>query len=157
MLDINEKMKLFYLKLPNDTIEVHDFEFFGCYMLKTIAFNAVLKKIGNSAFANCLSLEQIELPNSLEEIGIEAFHRCINLKHVKLPSNIKKIAPLCFFRCTSLHEIVIPKSMQNIDLEAFDPSTLKVMHVSTNICTSSFIRKCQSYFENLQIKTYDHI
>lgn len=91
MLDIKDKLTLEKLVLPSDTIEILNWQYFGCYQLKTIVFNNRLKKIGDSAFTNCMQLESIELPNSLETIGIEAFHRCINLKHVKFPKNLKNI------------------------------------------------------------------
>lgn len=155
MLDITDKLTLEKLVLQPDTVEILNWQYFGCYNLKNIVFNNRLKKIGDSAFTNCMQLESIELPNSLETIGIEAFHRCINLKHVKFPENIKTIQPLCFYRCTSLREICLPKNMKQVDLEAFDPIAVNTLKVGKQMLTEKFLNECKMYFKNISVLTYD--
>ena len=47
---------------------------------------AVLREIGDSAFANCADLTSVSLPATVEEIGTEAFYCCTSLAYVAVPS-----------------------------------------------------------------------
>ena len=84
-----------------------------------VCIPALVKTIGDSAFAGCKKIEFVTIPEGITEIGKAAFANCENLQSITIPESVTKISSYAFYECKSLYEITIPESVNLIGEMAF--------------------------------------
>ena len=76
--------------IPEKTIRIKSFAFYGCIYLKNIIFPESIEAIGNYAFNNCENLVSLAFPQNLKYIGEEIFDDCPNLESIRLSRKTKR-------------------------------------------------------------------
>lgn len=105
-----------------------------CYSGCVIPKDEMIKKIGNSEFANREDISDIVIPNGVEEIGISAFNNCINLETIHIPGSVLKIGNSAFCGCENLTEIKLPSSISSIDhFTFFNCSNLTTLYLPDSL------------------------
>ena len=67
-----------------DVVEISDFAFMGCEIIKEVFIQDGIEKIGSKAFEGCFNLETVTIPESVVEIGDEAFNFCGSLTEINV-------------------------------------------------------------------------
>ncbi len=98
---------------------VNDSAFFGCDRLTAVTLNDGLLKIDRAAFGSCDGLTEIEMPDSVTYIGPAAFMSCDKLAYVKLSKGITTIEHQAFDACKALRAVVIPSDVTKIAHDVF--------------------------------------
>ena len=76
--------------------------FYNCSLLRTVAFSAAPREIGEYAFHGCGALAEIALPEGVRALGDRAFYGCGHLRAVRLPGSLSAIGEGAFSRCGEL-------------------------------------------------------
>lgn len=100
--------KLKNLAIPQKVTVIASGAFKGTKELETVTFaeNAILDRIGESAFAES-GIKHIELPQSVKTIQTLAFDHCASLKEIKLPKDFSNVAEGAFNFCESLLKFIV--------------------------------------------------
>ena len=67
-----------------DVVEISDFAFMECEIIKEVFIQDGIEKIGSKAFEGCFNLETVTIPESVVEIGDEAFNFCGSLTEINV-------------------------------------------------------------------------
>ena len=114
---------------PENTFEIGDEAFQGCFNLKKLTLPNTVTHIGHQAFHGCMALQAFVMPNSVTFAGMALFHWCKKLEFVLLSKNLRKLAPGMFAGCESLKSIVIPENVSDISVRTFmDCESLKAIN-----------------------------
>ncbi len=89
------------VKMPEGTVTIGKYAFFGCESLSDVDFPPTLRAIGDGAFSRCGSLREIKLPSSLESIGAQAFLGA-PIEKAFIPGSVMLIGPHAFGSGTKL-------------------------------------------------------
>ena len=93
--------------------------FEGNKLLKTIALDEALIRIGDRTFKDCVNLTSIFIPSKAIGIGAAAFFNCRKLNSVTISSGLSYIGDYAFSGCQTLTYIEIPNSVETIGYNAF--------------------------------------
>ncbi len=98
---------------------IHDYAFYNCLFLNSIAIPDGVISIGRGAFMNCWHLTSIAIPDGVLSIGISAFSDCWDLTNIAIPDGVLLIDERAFYNCSSLTSIAIPDGVTFIGNYAF--------------------------------------
>lgn len=93
--------------------------FEGNTLLKTIALDESLIRIGDRTFKDCVNLTSIFVPSKTIGIGAAAFFNCRKLNSITISSGLSYIGDYAFSGCQTLTYIEIPNSVETIGYNAF--------------------------------------
>lgn len=116
--------------------------FENCKSLKTVNFNAKVKRLPSNFCKGCTALTTVNFSSSspITEFESSAFEGCNALASITLPLKLTNISRDCFYGCTSLTNITIPDTVTSVGMRAFaNCSKLQ------NIKFSSSVRTIDSY------------
>lgn len=83
------------VEIAGSVLELEEFSFANCFLLKEAVLHPGIQKIGNAAFYHCTALEQITLPDTLAAVGAYAF--CgTGLTHILVPASVETISDCAF-------------------------------------------------------------
>lgn len=93
--------------------------FEGDVLLKTIALDEALIRIGDRTFKDCVNLTSIFIPSKTIGIGAAAFFNCRKLNSIEISSGLSYIGDYAFCGCQTLTFVEIPNSVETIGYNAF--------------------------------------
>ena len=105
--------------IPDGTVSIGAFSFFGCSSLHNIYIPDSVTSIGKFAIFGCSSLSSIDIPDSVTSIGDRAFSECGSLSSIDIPDSVTSIGEGAFSGCSSLSNMDIPDSVMSIGDRAF--------------------------------------
>eukprot|EP00980_Cylindrotheca_fusiformis_P000566 scaffold146_cov107-Cylindrotheca_fusiformis.AAC.5 len=115
-------------------LQIDDFAFSRCIMLRKVIFPSLSEKLGQSAFSSCSSLVYVELPLGLRLIEQSLFAHCESLPAVKIPSSVIKIGDYAFYGCSSLTSADLPQGLLEIGARSFDHcASIETLHVPAKV------------------------
>ena len=100
-------------------VNIGEFAFNNCSILKGIKIGEGVKSIGDNAFAECWRLTNVEISQGVTSIGNSAFYRCSSLTNIVIPKGVTSIGRSVFEGCSSLTNIEIPEGVTSIGWYAF--------------------------------------
>ena len=107
------------LVIPDNTIRIGDYAFYGCVSLVNITIPDSITKIGEWAFAGCIKMTSMVIPGSVTQIGNYAFYWCTSLTSVSIGNGVVLIDEGAFSYCNRLTSINIPGSVTKIGSGTF--------------------------------------
>jgi hypothetical protein len=91
--------------VPNGTVMIGDYAFYGNAIVKTVSMPESLKKILTHAFDGCTKITAIEVPKGVTEIGTYAFNSCTALQSALLPSTLTSLGGAAFHNDAALTSV----------------------------------------------------
>ena len=89
------------LVIPNTVDSIHNYTFYGCSALTSVAIPNSVTSIGDYAFYKCSALTALTIGNSVTTIGMRAFSECSTLTSITIPNSVISIGNYAF-ACRSL-------------------------------------------------------
>lgn len=131
--------------------------FYNCTSLKTINIPASISYLPAQMFYGCTSLQSIDLSNvtSISKSGLTGyvFYGCTNLSSVTLGNKLTYIGNQVFDNCTSLKTLAIPSSVTDVDLLAFDDSSIEAFTLESGCEAAITAIKYYRRKSNSKLKT----
>lgn len=119
----NMKSKTYVI--PNGTVTIEPYAFYGCDSLTSVIIPNSVTSIHSGSFLECKSLSSIAIPNSVEYIKYNAFQGCSSLASVVIPEKVKFIDGNCFKNCTNLKSVTIPNS-----IDSYERANVSICNIS---------------------------
>lgn len=124
------------IALPDATVAIDNYAFYGATKLMGVTFNTGLETIGAHAFDGCSMLSVAALPDGLTKLDSYAFANCEGLVGVSFGKELKAIGAHAFEHCTALKAVIIPNTMQKIGEYAFyDCDSLATLVIGSAVDT----------------------
>ena len=97
--------------ITENVVQIEDFAFEHCRMLKSVSFTSSNPIIGKGIFKNCCQLQHVELSQDMKSISNTMFEGCKNLTIIA-GEHLKEIANDAFKECMNL-KMEIPTNNPN--------------------------------------------
>ena len=120
-------------KVPEDTVSVDEYAFYGCKNLSNVGLNDNVEKVASSAFDGCRALSSIQVSpdnDTLASIDGVLFRKSDRslLRYPEglseslycVPDGILAIGPRAFKGCRSLSKVTVPEGVVSVGELAFD-------------------------------------
>ena len=143
--------------IPSSVTDIGNHAFYNCRQLESVNISDINPKIvniGNNTFEMCINLTDINLPNTIRTIGEYAFYMCNKLNSINLVNNLPlfmTIIERSVFQESGLTSIIIPDFVKNIELSAFQNSSLNTVVFTSN---SQLKNIKDSAFDSVKITSF---
>ena len=103
-----------------DYEQYQDVPWFGYVSsVKSISFDANIRRIGNNTFYSMPYLATISLPKNCNYIGKYAFADCNKISKITVPDNVNFIDEYAFYSCDGLKTLILGNKLATIGKNAF--------------------------------------
>ena len=98
-----------------DYAQYQDVPWFGYVSsVKSISFDANIRRIGNNTFYSLPYVATISLPKNCISIGKYAFADCNKISKVTIPDNVTFIDEYAFYSCDGLKNLILGNKLETI-------------------------------------------
>lgn len=97
----------------NDVDKIPSYAFENCVSLKEVDLSRQDSiELGNKVFRGCYSLEHVKLPRKLKGYSYSVFDACYDLQSIELPEEVERLSFIntMFLWCPNIENITIPQN-----------------------------------------------
>lgn len=120
--------------IPNSVTKIGMYAFRGCGALEAMTIGEGVRSIGDCAFQYCYGLTgTLKIPDSVTELGSEAFDSC-GITGLSIGKGLYRISNGAFCNCDNLTSVVIPETVTNIENRVFSSCDgLRTVTMGSNV------------------------